>query len=80
MGRKWQTKWSEHGAFSPYLSAIKTKIDRVDYTLTPKDHWFTLSKILETPGSIHVCHSIKREVEVLKDHILDFKQSDPHVE
>lgn len=65
-------KWREHGAFSPYLSAIKQKLDSVDNSLTPTDHWFTLSKILSTPGSINVCHSIKREVEVLKDDLLHF--------
>lgn len=66
-------KWSENGAFSPHLHALRRiSMDSQAASAPPKDHGFKLSKILSTPGSIHACHSIKREVEVLKDDLLHF--------
>ena len=66
-------KWKENGTFSAYLHALRRN-SKASQTANnvPKDHWFKLSKILSKPGSIHACHSIKREVEVLKDDILHF--------
>ena len=66
-------KWKENGTFSPYLHVLRRN-SKASQTadIVPKDHWFKLSKILSKPGSIHACHSIKREVEVLKDDLLHF--------
>ena len=66
-------KWRENGTFSPYMNVLRKKRSASQTALiVPKDHWFKLSKILSIPGSIHACHSIKREVEVLKDDLLHF--------
>jgi exodeoxyribonuclease V gamma subunit len=66
-------KWRENGVFSPYLLALRrNSTPSQTANVVPKDHWFKLSNILSIPGSIHACHSIKREVEVLKDDLLHF--------
>ena len=66
-------KWRQNGTFSPYLHALRRNSTASQTAnIVPKDHWFKLSKILSIPGSIHACHSIKREVEVLKDDLLHF--------
>ena len=66
-------KWRENGVFSPYLHALRRNSTASQAAnVVPKHHWFKLSNILSIPGSIHACHSIKREVEVLKDDLLHF--------
>lgn len=76
LSRKWQQSCRKSESLSTLIT--KSKVSKV--TTEAYDPLFKLEKLLETPGTIHICHSPRREVEVLKDHILDFIQSRPHVE
>ena len=73
-------KWQQSCRESESLSKLITKNNVSKVTTETFDPLFRLEKLLEIPGSIHICHSPKREVEVLKDHILDFIHSNPDVE
>lgn len=78
--RNLSQKWQQSCCQSESLSKLITKNNVFKVTAEAFDPLFKLEKLLETPGSIHICHSPRREVEVLKDHILDFIHSNPDVE
>ncbi|MBK98153.1 MAG: hypothetical protein CL672_05090 [Balneola sp.] len=72
---KWQHCCRESEALLKLIA--KNYVSQVTTQVSNK--LFTLEKILETPGAIHICHSPKREVEVLKDHVLDYINSNPDI-
>ena len=78
--RNLSQKWQQSCCQSESLSKLITKNNVSKVTAEAFDPLFKVEKLLETPGSIHICHSPRREVEVLKDHILDFIHSNPDLE
>ena len=78
--RNLSQKWQKSCCQSEALSKLIEKNCVSQVTTEVSNKLFTLEKLLEKPGAIHICHSPKREVEVLRDHILDYIHSNPDVD
>jgi exodeoxyribonuclease V gamma subunit len=72
-------KWQQSCRSSEGLLRLSENLQSSQTPQVSEDPVFTLERILDLEGTIHSCHSPKREVEVLKDDILSFIKQNPDI-